>query len=334
MNLEDLIDESGLQQDEWSLTKPVFGKEGQLQVVGWCGKCHKNKYYILKCRTCLQDHELYGEGCFRSTRVGLIRGKIPCGCAFNPRWSKEQHFIRCSRKAEELGYKFLGFEGEWKCNITKIKLLCSIHGEWVTGNISGLMNSAAGCPACAMANTFAAVTKPDDVMIKSFQDSGSFHPDTKFWRSNRLNRAGYKPYWSLYCPDCESLAESTSNDLQKGHKSCACSPMRQQECYINLVSDAFKNIVAIKFGIANDSKVRIRKQNKLSVYDVHNHSIFKFQTINACKKAERECKQELECGVLTKEEMPDGYTETTWVYNLEKIIEIYERNGGTRQENP
>lgn len=45
-------------------------------------------------------------------------------------------------------------------------------------------------------------------------------------------------------------------------------------------------------------------------------------------KAERECLQELECGVVLKRDMPDGYTETTWYYNLEKIIQIYERNGG------
>jgi hypothetical protein len=29
--------------------------------------------------------------------------------------------------------------------------------------------------------------------------------------------------------------------------------------------------------------------------------------------------------------MPDGYTETTWVYNLDKIVEIYERNGGLKK---
>ena len=35
-NLEDLIDpEYGLQQDEWSLTRPRFGTEGQLEVIGW-----------------------------------------------------------------------------------------------------------------------------------------------------------------------------------------------------------------------------------------------------------------------------------------------------------
>ena len=38
MNLEDVIDpEYGLQQDDWSLSKPRFGKESQLEVVVWSG---------------------------------------------------------------------------------------------------------------------------------------------------------------------------------------------------------------------------------------------------------------------------------------------------------
>lgn len=29
--------------------------------------------------------------------------------------------------------------------------------------------------------------------------------------------------------------------------------------------------------------------------------------------------------------MADGFTETTYIYNLEKIVEIYENNGGIRK---
>lgn len=72
MNLEDVIDpEYGLQQDEWSLTRPKFGKEGQLEVVGWSGKSGSNNLYILMCLTCNQDSELFGEGYFRSVKGGF-----------------------------------------------------------------------------------------------------------------------------------------------------------------------------------------------------------------------------------------------------------------------
>ena len=41
-----------------------------------------------------------------------------------------------------------------------------------------------------------------------------------------------------------------------------------------------------------------------------------------------ECKKELDTGVVLKRDMPDGYSETTWAYNIGKVKDIYERNGG------
>lgn len=106
MNLEDLVDEMGLQQDEYSTSGVVFGDDGQLTLTGWSGRQGSNKYYILNCSKCSQDNELFGQGFFRGVRGNLARGQIPCGCAFNPKWSKEQYIVLCSRKAEQLGYSF------------------------------------------------------------------------------------------------------------------------------------------------------------------------------------------------------------------------------------
>ena len=332
MNLEDLIGEHGLQQDEWSLTAPTFGKDSQLQVVGWSGKSYGHKIYILNCKTCSQDSELFGEGYFRSIKSSLIRGQLPCGCSNVPQWSKEQYFVLCSRKARELGYKFIGFIPEWQGVHTKLNLLCEKHGEWGSAVIHSLVNNGHGCPRCGIEAIIQAVgeanTKPDDVMINSFFASGAFHPDTKFWRSERKSKSGSKPYWHVSCSECEEVGESFSGNLQQGQRPCACSKHRQQECYINWLIDDHNNTVAIKFGIARDSRQRIKKQSRLSTYALKQHSIYTFPDVDSCKKAEKDCRQELECGVVLKRDMPDGYTETTWAYNLDKIIEIYERNGG------
>lgn len=92
--------------------------------------------------------------------------------------------------------------------------------------------------------------------------------------------------------------------------------------------------VAIKFGIANNSKQRMKQQSSKSIYTLKQHSVYTFRSVEECKKAERECRQELECGVVLKRDMSDGYTETTWVYNIDRIIEIYERNGGIIKIHP
>lgn len=332
MNLVDLVDDKGLQQDEWSLTAPRFGKEGQLQVVGWSGRYFTEKGYILKCSKCSEDEELFGEGYFRLTKTRVLSGVNPCGCAFNPKWTKEQFATLCSRKAEQIGHTFLGFIGEWKGQNTKTEMLCEKHGKWYSGTIHPLINKGVGCPKCGISTTAKSKIKPDEEMIKSFFASGDFHPDTKFWRSDRESTQGVKVFWHMSCPECGDMGESSSVNLQRGSKPCACNNQRQREAYINLVVDSDDNITAIKFGISRDSKHRAKQQNYKSAYSLKQHSTYSFDSVQSCKKAERECLQELECGVVLKRDMKDGYTETTWLYNLERIIKIYERNGGTRVE--
>lgn len=327
MNLEDLLDESGLRQDEWSLTAPTFGKEGQLTVVGWSGKRVRRKYYILKCSVCSQDTELLGEGYFRSPKNSLVRGQIPCGCATSPQWSKEQYSVLCSRQAVQLGYTFMGFNTHWKGGKTKIKMLCEKHGEWDSGDISHLINGERGCPLCGIASALAASRKQDDILVQSFFASGGFHPDTKFWRSDTKSPNGKRVHWYVYCPECNEKAESQRSNLQEGFRPCACSRSRQQECYINWVVDDSYKVVAIKFGISSASERRIKNQAKHSIYKVIQYAVFKFPDVYSCKKAERDCLQELKCGILTKEEMPDGYTETTSIANLIRVLEIFQDNG-------
>lgn len=332
MNLEDLIDpEYGLQQDEWSLTAPRFGEEGQLQVIGWSGSRQTHKYYILLCGICSRDSELFGTGHFKITKGNLVTlRQIPCGCSYKAQLSKEQYAVLCSRKANEMGYLFKGFRGDWKGKTSNIGMFCEKHGEWSSGTISTLVNVGQGCPQCGFDSTAKARIKPDSVMIQSFFDSGAFHPDTKFWRSDRKSSQGAKSYWYISCPECGEEGEAVSNNLQQGQRPCACSKRRQQEAYINLVMEGGTTVVAIKFGITINSRRRAKQQNAASMFKITSHSVYYFLDVDSCKQAERECKQELECGVILKRDMSDGYTETTWPYNLEKIIEIYERNGGVK----
>lgn len=327
MDLAEVINTNGLQQDDYSQSGITFGSTGQLSIVGHDGGKSWNKYYILKCSKCSQDSDLFGEGYFRGQKGSIIKGRIPCGCSNNHQWSQEQYSVRCSRKAKELGYTFLGFVGEWKGYVTKIEMLCDKHGKWDSCIINNLINNGYGCPGCRTDT----ITKPEGVMIQSFIDSGAFHPDTEFYRSKRRNKSGRDVYWYVYCPECGEVGEATSGHLQRGSRPCFCSPNRQQECYINWLIDEHNTAVAIKFGIAIDSNRRAKSQNSRSVYTIRQHAVYTFQDIPSCKKAERACLQELECGIVLKRDMPDGYTETTWVYNLEKIIEIYERNGGIKK---
>ena len=403
MNLEDLLDENGLQQDEWSLTNPVFGKEDQLQVVGFfwnLSRSKKKKAYVLHCRVCEKDAELFGEGYFKTDKGDITRNMIPCGCSGKVTWSRDQYATICSRKATMLGYTFLGFDVNWMGKNTKLNLSCDKHGRWYSTSISNFTkpDGKRGCPSCARDKTeegrrvplqqrIDKITKlcegttsklvsvpedykhvfqkiqmtctvhgdwettmkdvtdgglcpkcsakkrglsrriPDSEMIPKFMSTGAFSPGTTFtkkgWRENG------KSEWEVFCPDCNNSGISTLDNLQQGKRPCACNNQRQQECYINYVMDG-DNVVALKFGIAINSAFRVDSQNRSSVFEVVNKFVYTFPDTKSCKAAEKECKQILYCGVIPKEEMSDGYTETTYVYNLDKIIQIYKKHGGVK----
>lgn len=317
-------------EDEWTLSAPVFGASGQIRVLGWVDRHSKgNKIYLVECSVCKNDSELYGSGRFKTYKSSLIRGRIPCGCSTNPKWSEYQYSVLCTRILKSHNYRYVGWAGNFtNSKNTRVAMMCDKHGQTCNLTINSIINERISCPGCHIDFMSKLKTKSDDEMVTSFHKSGAFHPDTKFWRSERVNKAGTKPYWHMSCPDCGETGEILSGDLQKGHRPCACSPMRQQECYINWIVNESGTIMAIKFGIANKTENRVNAQDKLSRFKVVNFIVYSLPTVESCKKAERECKKELECGILSKDEMPDGYTETTSVHNLLKIIKIYQVNGG------
>lgn len=329
MNLVEIIAQDELRQDDWSKTPRTFGANNQIQIIGWVKSLSGRKLYVIKCHKCSQDYELFGEGYFRQTKSELVKGGLPCGCSHIPKWSKEQHMIRCDRAASALGYKFLGFFGDWKLQYTKLRMECKLHGEWSSGTITSLINSNKGCPQCAMEALWKLKTRTNKEMTDLFLATGAFHPETKFWRSDKLTTQGISAYWIMSCPECGETGESFVGNLHKGHRSCHCSQPRQQEAYVNFIEDSGL-LVGLKFGIANNSAVRASSQNRACAFDVVNKFVYKFPDTTSCKAAERECKKELDCGVILKRDMPDGYTETTHVYNLDKIIQIYKNHGGVK----
>lgn len=333
MILEDLLGgELELKQDDYSASRPIFGNQSQLTVLGWCGwRCQGIKNYIVKCSICSEDTELHGEGFYGISKAHIQAGRMPCGCSFNPKWTKEQYRVMCSRKASELGYVFINFYGEWKNRRTTLVLECVKHGQWSTTRICNLLNASRGCPKCGIDKISKSASKPDSEMIASFFASGAFHPDTKFWRSERKNKYGSKSYWYVSCPRCGEVGEGSYSNLQLGQKPCPCSKHKQKFCYINLIKEG-DFYIGIKFGVTNNDKQRLEKLNRKSVYDIESFGLWAFPDKILCLAAERACVEKLSCGIVSKNEMKDGYTETTFLYNLDKIVEIYEEYGGVKVE--
>lgn len=330
MNLEDLLEpKDGLLTDDFCGT--LFGKGSQLKVVGWSGKIYSRKRYILFCSLCAEDPELFGEGYFRSVKCDLKVGKLPCGCSPHKK-TEEQCVILCTRAATKLGHKFIYWAEPFKGVYTKCELECIDHGTWKSTGMYSLVTNGHSCPSCAYDKTAKRFSKTDEEMIAGFLSTGAFSEGTLFSRSQKLNKRGYPSYWCVKCSRCSFEYESDYSNLRAGKLGCKCSNRDFDQCYINLITDSSVPI-ALKFGVSKNSHSRVASQNRSSTFKIENFGIWSFSNRTACIKAEHECFSTLDCGILSKVEMPDGWTETTHVYNLEKIIQIYEKNGGVRMND-
>lgn len=289
-----------------------------LTVLGWTRLDSSRRYYAVECSVCKQDSELFGDGIFETTRESLItRGYKPCGCGQAYRWTKDQYEVRAKRKADELGYKFLGWEDEFKAGSSRIRLSCD-EGEW-----------------CSRVNQFiergyngfnrGKTTRPDKEMIQKFFDSGVFHKDTKFTRERKYN----KWYWKVDCPVCESTGYSQPQHLQRGSRCCKCGNYKQQYAYISIIKDG-EIPIALKFGISRLTSLRHKYQARETPFDLELYGSWYFDNKTDCLTAEQNCRDNFLCGILPKSEFGDGYTETTSVKNLEDIIKIFEYFGGKR----
>lgn len=327
MNLEDVIDpEYGLQQDKWSLTKPRFGKDGQLEVIGWSGKSGSTKKYVLKCHKCGEDSELHGSGHFLSMKGSLSKGLIPCGCGNWKTRTKKDYMILCKRKSEQMGYSFVTIKEPFKGYESGIVMTCPKHGDWDTNTIKNLLNCDNGCPTCAYENSH----MPDEYMVARFMATGSYVEGTTFERiPGKKDKSGRNCFWKVYCPACDSTVKARLSNLGIGQNPCLCSQSKQVYAYINILEES-SNPIAVKFGVANSAHRRLKAQQNKANCDIRQYGVWKFPNKESCYDAESECKETLTCFIVPKDVMPDGYTETTYIHNIENIISIYEKHGATR----
>jgi len=309
-----------------SFTGTTFN-DGRIEVIGWCEKAKNSaKIYAVKCYVCAEDEELYGDGIFKSVRASLEKGCLPCGCAANYRCTKSEKTVQLKRLAEQRGFEFLGFVGDFRGVKTKLILNCELHGQWDSLSISNFQ-SGQGCPVCRYVSVSNKNKKSDEYMIKSFLKTGSYADGTEFSRSDRKSPStGGKVYWWISCSACGDLNEVFCGDLQAGKLPCRCNGQNIVYSYVNIISDN-EVPIALKFGITSNVKQRVRDQNSKCIYTVENFAVWKFKTSISCRIAESQCKKNFLIGILSRDEMLDGWSETCYMCDLESVISIFDEEG-------
>ena len=236
------------------------------------------------------------------------------------------------------GVAFHGISGEYIGNNSKIILGCIRHGKWETATIAAFLSKCdkrkSGCPTCQSEIVSSLKKHSIEQWSAKFMAAGEFEAGTTFERSERISvqKNGINKrheFWIVECGKCKYKYESRAAALKAGIIACKCKKQKQKECYINAVSD-FGTVIALKFGVAIDSGSRIKQQKRSCKLDVENMVVYRFESHRACMDAEIMVSKSMECGVISRSDMPDGYTETTYVRNYDRICEIFSESGGLK----
>ena len=182
MNISQETFDENYHQEHWTLTAPLFGRQNQLKVLGFNGRFQKEKLYFVKCAICSCDPDLYGDGIFTSTKANLVAGKEPCGCSPSPKRTEKQLSIILDRILSLKGYRFTGFNGDYKKKSTRCGVYCETHGQNYNNTASMIISLGTACKFCGYESS-KGPRVADSEVINSFLRSGSFPIDTVFTRS-------------------------------------------------------------------------------------------------------------------------------------------------------
>lgn len=254
-------------------TQVTTDKGGVLTVTGVVGRNSSgNAIFSLECSVCSKDEELFPAGSITSVKGGLVNGQVPCGCAFNPKWSQYQYATLIKRQCSERGYEFQGFVGKWKGATTYLKLHNLKNGNtWESTNVYSFLNNGVGCPLDGVAKRITTQTEREEQIKEVLKVEGGMFLG---WSGVYKNQHS-KFHW--ICGEGHSCETSGNSFLSGGCRCRTCKKIKQCEGGIgygyyhtrkedqdNLYIIYFKKGNYIKVGRSFDVKQRLKGLRKAS----------------------------------------------------------------------
>ncbi len=233
--------------------------------------------------------------------------------------TKDEYKTRILEICETENLIFLGFVGEWKGCRTKIKLSCKHGHEWIS-SILHFVYQNTRCPVCVGRLSI------DDRMIQINQVCNSLgyviikiHEE---WKNTETKI-------DVKCL-CDYIWTTTIHRVIHGTTGCrkcatyGYNTKKSGTLYIQKLTND-DSFVGVKFGITNrDTNERMKNQSSKSKFD---HEIFYELTLQDGQKIlelENKIKEAMKgkTSYISKEDMPDGYTETVAPSELSTIMYI------------
>lgn len=227
---------------------------------------------------------------------------------------------------KEENISFYGIVGEINASRTKIKLSCSHGHEWTT-TINQFVNSGTRCKICAYIKNGEQKRHSKLYRLKQI---------TQVCELEKLEFLGFVDTWKgnttnikIKCHCGHNWNLSLNNFINHNRRCPSCSKhgyqvLKPGTLYIQKLTNE-DSFVCVKFGITNkETHERMRNQSRVSKFD---HEIFYELTLQDGQKIldlENKIKEAMKgkTSYISKEDMPDGYTETVAPSELSTIMYI------------
>ena len=224
---------------------------------------------------------------------------------------------------------FVGFDGEYKGKSkSRIVLKCEVDGHQWNVSVLNFLYYKSRCPKCGTRRQIDSTKIDYATRIKQIE---------KLCKKNNMEFVdamgeliGIRARIKVKCSHGHETIQSLYNFVYR-HSGCPkCTPRGYQKdksgtFYIQKLTNTDGMLSAIKFGITNLTTLeRMKNQSRVSKFD---HEIFYELTLQDGQKIlelENKIKEAMKgkTSYISKEDMPDGYTETVAPSELSTIMYI------------
>lgn len=267
---------------------------------------------------------MFPAGYFKSLKRDLITGSKPCGCALNPKWNKDQFLILAKRAAKD---RFIvhGFSEEFYGQKTKLRLECFEHGHIWNASLHSVINMRKRCPMCA---NMERSRQKRYCEHKVLDRCALICEEVGYEFIGFVN--GYENKRSKFTYICTIHGEQSAtyhNFVTIGSRCGGCSKSGYDTSkggYLYVILWTGEDNSFIKFGITNKPVVsRIKQLSRYTKYVPKLIWEQFFDDGREPKAIESAIKKSgISTKVVEKEDFPDGFTETTYTDNIDKLEEL------------
>ena len=190
-----------------------------------------NSLLKVNCSICSSDPDMWGEYINTPTNTYKTFTKYSCGCSTIPKFTEDQQKLRIERYCHDNYLKFLGWEGIYKGNKTRLRItdtinLISTNSATIATMVQGFYTN----PILSREKKQTLTRNEDAVMMRRFLATGNFTENMSFSRAD----IGKDNMWRVDCTvcstdiialkgACEGYFYSHVTNLVAGKVPCRCS---------------------------------------------------------------------------------------------------------------